>query len=80
MTRGLFVINGCMTADGPDEVGPGPGPCWPPWLETEPNGVEGVLGVAIYRPPHLGHLPGSPPSPVPEVGLEAGPPLPPRRG
>lgn len=52
------------------------------------NGVDGVRGVAMYRPPHFGQRPGS--SPGPTEGDDAGrpdagpppalPPLFPRRG
>lgn len=68
ITRGLLAMNGCI-ADEPNGS-----PWWPPVM----NGVEGVLGVAIYRPWHFGHRPGS--SPSAEAGLADGPPFPPRRG
>lgn len=44
------------------------------------NGVDGVRGVAMYRPPHLGHLPGSSPACVVGVWARAAALLPPRRG
>lgn len=56
--KGCMAASGNDPPPPPAEVGPPPpaldkpaavvaGPSWPPWLDTEPYGVDGVRGVAM---------------------------------